>query len=63
MPEGETFTRCPFCDRWVDRTASDAVYAVKQYDIRGIGQTHGAYFHPCCQPERVGYERRPRPEN
>lgn len=68
MIEGKTFGRCPFCDRFVDTNASDVVYAVKHDDLPGMGQSHdfvdgaGAFFHPGCQPERVGYMRRPRPE-
>jgi hypothetical protein len=58
MAEGGTFTRCPFCDRWVDTTASDVVYAVKQDDLSAVG----AFFHSKCPPESVGYVRRPRPE-
>jgi hypothetical protein len=62
MAKGGTFTRCPYCDRWVDTTGSDVVYAVKPHDIQAIGQTRAAFFHPRCPPEHVGYRRRPRPE-
>ena len=68
MAEGATFARCPYCERWVDTDASDVVYAVKPHDLRGMGRAHdfvrgtGAFFHPRCPPEHVGYVRRPRPE-
>jgi hypothetical protein len=61
MAEGGTFTRCPYCDRWVDSNSRDVVY-----DLPGMGQTHdlvdgtGALFHSRCPPEHVGFVRRPR---
>jgi hypothetical protein len=69
MIEGGTFARCPYCDRVVDMSASDVVYAVKHVDAQGSGPVHdvvesaGAFFHPSCPPERVGYVRRPRPDD
>ncbi len=68
MAEGGKFARCPYCDRVLDTDASDAVFAVKQQDLQGVGgppdfadESGGAFFHPRCPPEVVGYVRRPRP--
>jgi hypothetical protein len=63
----ETFTKCPYCDEPVDPDAPEAVYAVEQVDLPGMGQVHdfvdgrASFFHAECPPEPIGYARRPRP--
>jgi hypothetical protein len=61
------FSLCPYCGEQVDPDAEGVVYARQQVDAPGFGQKHdvidglGAFFHPMCPPESVGYARRPKP--
>ena len=63
----ETLCKCPICRQWVD-PAHDAtlVYATPPTPEHTTHRSEnlnvrGAYFHPACFTQAIGYRKQPRP--
>lgn len=64
--EEQTGSVCPFCGKEVDVDAPGVIYARARLNVPSVGELpneiegRGAFFHPGCPPEVIGWVRRVR---
>ena len=64
--EDQTQPVCPLCGKPVDADASGVIFARERLEMPSVGdlpsriEGRGAFFHPSCPPELIGWVRRAR---
>jgi hypothetical protein len=66
MEDANTFTKCPFCGKRIDKSDPDVRYGVPIDEKRTLAAVEfvtgpGGWFHPECSMWAMGYEEREPP--